>query len=78
MKKQDEKVTTARVREFLEENTDPGYRKFHSSLLPGVDNIMGCGSPHCVNSARILRKCSGGTGLNRQMTSGMKKPCYGD
>ncbi len=46
-----EKVTTARVREFLKENEDPEYRDFHSSLLPGVDNVMGVRLP-------ILRKFS--------------------
>ena len=56
MKKQDEKVTTARVREFLEENTDPGYRKFHSSLLPGVDNIMGVRLPALRKFSQNLAK----------------------
>ena len=56
MKKQEEKVTTARVREFLEENTDPGYRKFHSSLLPGVDNIMGVRLPALRKFSQNLAK----------------------
>ena len=56
MKKQDEKVTTAKVREFLEENTDPGYRKFHSSLLPGVDNIMGVRLPALRKFSQNLAK----------------------
>ena len=42
-------VTTDMVRQFLRKNEDPGYRESHSSLLPGVDNVMGVRLP-------VLRK----------------------
>lgn len=44
-----EKITGACVRGMLEEHRDSTYQKFHSSLLPGIDNIMGVRLP-------VLRK----------------------
>ena len=68
-------VTTHMVRQFLQENEDTGYRDFHSNLLPGVDNVMGIRLPVLRKFAKQL---SGRNGLNRRMTSGMKKRCFAD
>ena len=48
-KKNEIQVTADKVREFLQENEDVKYRNFHSSLLPGVSNVMGVRLP-------VLRK----------------------
>ena len=51
-------VTTDMVRQFLRENEDPGYREFHSSLLPGVDNVMGVRLPVLRKFAKQLSPSS--------------------
>lgn len=51
-----EKVISANVRERLEEHKDFEYQKFHSSLLPGVDNVMGVRLPILRKIAKELAK----------------------
>ncbi|MDO4275303.1 MAG: DNA alkylation repair protein [Eubacteriales bacterium] len=46
------KITAQEVRDRILAMTDPAYREFHSSLLPGIDNIMGVRLPK-------LRKLAG-------------------
>ena len=70
-------VTTHMVRQFLQENEDTGYRDFHSNLLPGVDNVMGIRLPVLRKFAKQLSGMDW-NGLNRRMTSGMKKRCFTD
>lgn len=42
------KTTTAEnIRKELKALADPKYRKFHSYLLPGTDNILGCVYLNC-------------------------------
>ena len=82
MNKEDEKkipVTVEQVRQFLKENQDPEYREFHSKLLPGTENIMGVRLPILRKFAKQLAAYGRGrNGLNRRMTSGMKKRCFAD
>lgn len=48
--------TTEEVRDALLALEDPGYRKFHSGLLPGVDNILGVRIPELRKLARQIAR----------------------
>ena len=37
--------STEEVRERLKALADPKYREFHSSLLPGTENVLGVRTP---------------------------------
>ena len=50
------KVNSRDVLETLNGLADPEYRKFHSSLLPGVDNIMGVRLPKLRALAKKLAR----------------------
>ena len=47
-------TTTESVRKELKTLEDPTYREFHSSLIPGADNILGVRIPQL----RIMAKDS--------------------
>lgn len=51
-----EKVTSAMVRQQLEELADFKYKEFYGSLLPGVDNILGIRLPMLRTIAKQLAK----------------------
>lgn len=51
-----EKVTSVKIREQLEGMADKEYRKFHSRLLPGIDNILGVRLPKLRNLSREIAK----------------------
>lgn len=51
-----EKVNAEEVRRKLEAASDPGYREFHGSLLPGTDNIMGVRLPVLRAMAKELAR----------------------
>lgn len=51
-----EKVTVELVRERLEKMADEPYRKFHSALLPGTDNVLGVRLPNLRKLARELSR----------------------
>ena len=42
------------IRERLNALADPGYRKFHSGLLPGVEDILGVRSPDLKKLAKEI------------------------
>lgn len=44
------------LQERLLELADPAYRKFHSSLLPGTENILGVRTPELRKLAKEIRK----------------------
>ena len=47
---------TAWVRRELADNTDPKYREFHKSLVPGLDNILGVRVPKLRQIAKKAAK----------------------
>lgn len=49
-------MTQQEVRRLLEETTEEKYRKFSSSLLPGVDNILGIRLPRLREIAKDIAK----------------------
>lgn len=49
-------ITEAAVRQRLREEADPGYREFHSRLLPGITGIAGVRTPALRKIARDLIK----------------------
>lgn len=50
------KITVQMVRDRLGEMSDPEYREFHASLLPGIHNIMGIRVPKLRELAREISK----------------------
>ena len=51
------KTTTAEnIRKELKALADPKYRKFHSYLLPGTDNILGVRIPQLRTMAKDIIK----------------------
>ena len=51
------KTTTAEnIRKELKALADPKYRKFHSYLLPGTDNILGVRIPQLRTMAKEIIK----------------------
>ena len=51
------KTTTAEnIRKELKALADPKYRKFHSYLLPGTDNILGARIPQLRTMAKDIIK----------------------
>jgi len=49
-------ITKEMVRERLLALEDPGYREFHSKLLPGVDNVLGVRVPELRKLAKEIAK----------------------
>lgn len=52
-------TTTESVRKELKTLEDPAYREFHSSLIPGADNILGVRIPQLRIMAKGLAKKEG-------------------
>lgn len=46
------------VREELEKNTDPDYREFHKSLVPGMGNFLGVRVPQLRRISAFVSLCS--------------------
>lgn len=49
-------TTTENVRNELKTLEDPTYREFHSSLIPGADNILGVRIPQLRTMAKEIAK----------------------
>lgn len=48
--------STEEVRERLKALADPKYREFHSSLLPGTENVLGVRTPDLRKLAKEIQK----------------------
>lgn len=70
-------TTTESVRKELKTLEDPAYREFHSSLIPGADNILGVRIPQLRIMAKGLAKKKAGVhSLKQPIHSIMKRQCY--
>ena len=72
------KTTTAEnIRKELKALADPKYRKFHSYLLPGTDNILGVRIPQLRTMAKDIIKKDDCVHLSKQpIPIIMKKQCF--
>ena len=71
------KTTTAEnIRKELKALADPKYRKFHSYLLPGTDNILGVRIPQLRTMAKEIIKKTGVHLSNQPIRFIMKKQCF--
>ena len=67
-------TTTESVRKELKTLEDPAYREFHSSLIPGADNILGVRIPQLRIMAKGLAKKE--DWRKQPIHSIMKRQCY--
>ena len=63
------------IRERLNALADPGYRKFHSGLLPGVEDILGVRSPDLKKLAKEIWRATGGDIWRRRLTAPTRRDC---
>ena len=68
-------TTTESVRKELKTLEAPTYREFHSSLIPGADNILGVRIPQLRIMAKGLAKKEDWR-LKQPIHSIMKRQCY--
>ena len=69
-------TTTESVRKELKTLEDPTYREFHSSLIPGANNILGVRIPQLRIMAKGLAKKEDWRTLKQPIHSIMKRQCY--
>ena len=69
-------TTTENIRKELQTLADSKYQEFHSSLLPGANNILGVRIPQLRTMAKLLRKKTGVHLSNQPIRFIMKKQCF--
>ena len=70
-------TTTESVRKELKTLEDPTYREFHSSLIPGANNILGVRIPQLRIMAKgLAKKEDWRHSLKQPIHSIMKRQCY--
>ena len=60
------------VREELEKNTDPDYREFHKSLVPGMGNFLGVRVPQLRRISKKAARRTTGALQKRQIQRSMR------
>ncbi len=68
-------TTTENIRKELQTLADSKYQEFHSSLLPGANNILGVRIPQ-LRPKKLLRKKTGVHLSNQPIRFIMKKQCF--
>ncbi|MCS2763501.1 hypothetical protein NXV13_25525 [Bacteroides ovatus] len=70
-------TTTENIRKELQTLADSKYQEFHSSLLPGANNILGVRIPQLRTMLKkLLRKKTGVHLSNQPIRFIMKKQCF--
>ncbi|MCS2525649.1 hypothetical protein NXW38_09595 [Bacteroides ovatus] len=71
-------TTTENIRKELQTLADSKYQEFHSSLLPGANNILGVRIPQLRTMVpkKLLRKKTGVHLSNQPIRFIMKKQCF--
>lgn len=70
-------TTTENIRKELQTLADSKYQEFHSSLLPGANNILGVRIPQLRTMVKeIIKKKTGVHLSNQPIRFIMKKQCF--
>lgn len=70
-------TTTENIRKELQALVDAKYKEFHSSLLPGANNILGVRIPQLrIMAKEIIKKRTGVRLLSQPIRTITKKQCF--